>query len=362
MKAVIYHGLQDVRVEDIPEPTIMKPSDALVRMTKASICGSDLHFFNNGPDLGLAPGTRLGHEFVGVVEAVGADVRHVKVGDRVVAPFVFSDGDCFYCQKGLHSSCEHGGIFGSPFWGEHAGGEVEGGQSEFIRVPLADGTLVVIPEALATAENDLKVLPLGDVFSTGYHGVVNANIQQGDTVVVLGDGAVGQCAAQAATLFGAANIVIVGHHDDRLAIAASSGATRTVNAKEEDPVAVVKDLTHGRGADSVVETISSNSSLARALESVRDGGAISVLGMSHFFEPVDQPYSAMFMRNLHLHPGVCPSRAYIPDLLKVLEEGRIDPSVVLTHDLPLTDAAHGFKVMDSRESGSIKVALSPNGA
>lgn len=356
MKATLWQGLQDVRVEEVPEPTIQKPTDALVRVTKAGICGSDLHFFNNGTDLGLPPGTRLGHEFVGVVEAVGAEVSGLTAGDRVVAPFVFSDGDCFYCRRGLHSSCEHGGIFGSPFWGPHAGGEVEGGQSEFIRVPEAAGTLVVIPESLASAEHDLAVLPLGDVFATGYHGAVMAGVQPGDTVVVLGDGAVGQCAAQAAALLGAGRIIIVGHHDDRLALA--KVASDTVNARQADPVELVKNLTHGRGADAVIETISSNDSLARALAVVRDGGAIGVLGMNHFFEPVDQPYSATFMRNVSIHPGVCPSRAYIPQLLSVLEQGRIDPGVVFTHDLPIADAADGYAIMNERREGSIKVALS----
>ncbi|MGD9695669.1 MAG: alcohol dehydrogenase catalytic domain-containing protein [Thermoleophilia bacterium] len=359
MKATRYNGPRDVRVETVPDPSLLKDTDAIVRVTLAGICGSDLHFFNNGADLGLQPGTRLGHEFVGVVEEVGADVRTLAPGDRVVAPFVFSDGDCFFCRRGLHSSCEHGGIFGSPFWGPHAGGEVEGAQSELVRVPHADGTLVAIPEPLATRENDAKVLPLGDVFATGYHGAVNAGIRPGDTVVVLGDGAVGQCAVQAATLFGAGSIVAVGHHDDRLAIAAANGATHTVNAKAADAESAVKDLTDGRGADAVIETISSNDSLARALASVRDGGSVAVLGMSHFFEPVDQPYSPAFMRNVHIHPGVCPSRAYIPQLLNVLAQGRIDPGVVMTHELPLDDAARGYAVMDDREEGSIKVGLAP---
>jgi threonine dehydrogenase-like Zn-dependent dehydrogenase len=359
MRAAHYHGLQDVRVEGTPEPTIRKGSDALVRVTKAGICGSDLHFYNSGDALGLEPGTRLGHEFVGVVEAVGAEVRNVAVGDRVVAPFVFSDGDCFFCRRGLTSSCEHGGIFGSPFWGEHAGGEVEGGQGEFVRVPEADGTLVVIPEALASDEHDLKVLPLGDVFATGYHGVVNARVRPGDTVAVLGDGAVGISAVAAATLFGAAGIVLVGHHDDRLAVGARAGATHVVNARREDPMEVIRELTSGRGADGVVETISNNESLGRALDAVRDGGSVAVLGMSHFFEPVDQPYSATFMRNVSIHPGVCPSRAYIPRLLNVVAQGRVDPGVVFTHDLPLAEAARGYEMMNLREEGSIKVALTP---
>ncbi|MDX6644702.1 MAG: hypothetical protein QOK40_429, partial [Miltoncostaeaceae bacterium] len=161
------------------------------------------------------------------------------------------------------------------------------------------------------------------------------------------------------TLFGAAGIVLVGHHDDRLAVGARAGATHLVNARREDPLEVIRELTAGRGADAVVETISNNESLGRALESVRDGGAVAVLGMSHFFEPVDQPYSAVFMRNVSIHPGVCPSRAYIPRLLNVVAQGIVDPGLVFTHDLPLAEAARGYEVMNSRMEGSIKVALTP---
>ncbi|HTI32164.1 MAG TPA: alcohol dehydrogenase catalytic domain-containing protein [Miltoncostaea sp.] len=358
MKAARYHGLRDVRVEDVPEPTILKGSDALVRVTKAGICGSDLHFFNNGPDLGMEAGTRLGHEFVGVVEAVGADVTGLTAGDRVVAPFVFSDGSCFFCGEGIHSSCTSGGIFGSPFWGPHAGGEVEGGQSEFVRVPEADGTLVVIPEALAAAEHDAAVLPLGDVFATGYHGAVQTGIRPGDTVVVIGDGAVGLCAVQAAALKGAAHVVLLGHHADRVTIGMANGATHTADG-DEAATSVVQELTEGRGADAVIDSISGDSSIKQAIGLVRDGGAVSMLGMSHFFQPVEQPISATFMRNVSLHPGVAPTRAYIPELLPEVERGTINPGVVFTHDLPLDDAPKGFEIMDSRAEGSIKVALTP---
>lgn len=359
MRTVRFNGVRDVRVERAPDPSLLRSSDAIVRVTLAGVCGSDLHFFNNGADLGLAPGTRLGHEFVGVVEAVGDDVRTLSVGQRVVAPFAFSDGECVNCRRGLHTSCEAGGIFGSPFWGPHAGGEVEGGQSEYIRVPQADGTLVKIPDELASAEFDARVLPLGDVFATGYHGAVNAGIRPGDTVVVLGDGAVGQCAVQAATLFGAAEVVLVGHHDDRLAIGAANGATQVVNGRTASAAERIADLTGGRGADAVIETVSGNASLALALEAVRPGGNVAVLGMSHFFEPVEQPYSSAFMRNVHIHPGVCPSREYIPQLMRLLARGRIDPGVVMTHILPLDAAADGYRIMDERGDGSIKVGLAP---
>ena len=359
MRSARYHGLRDIRVETIPEPTILKGSDALVRVTKAGICGSDLHFFNNGPDLGMEAGTRLGHEVVGVVEAVGADVTGVKAGDRVVAPFVFSDGSCFFCDQGVQSSCTSGGIFGSPFWGEHAGGEVEGGQSEFVRVPEADGTLVVIPEALAADEHDLAVLPLGDVFATGYHGAVQTGVTPGDTVAVIGDGAVGLCAVQAAALKGAAAVVLLGHHPDRVAIGMANGATHTANGKGDEAADLVHELSDGRGADAVIDSISGDASIKQAISLVRDGGAVSMLGMSHYFQPVEQPISGVFMRNVSLHPGVCPSRAYIPELLPAIEGGAINPGVVFTHDLPLDDAARGFEIMDNRAEGSIKVALTP---
>lgn len=359
MRATRFNGTRDVRVETAPDPSLLRASDAIVRVTLAGICGSDLHFFNNGDDLGLAHGTRLGHEFVGVVEAVGDDVRTLAVGDRVVAPFAFSDGECANCRRGLHTSCDAGGIFGSPFWGPHAGGEVEGGQSEYIRVPQADGTLVVIPQELAAPEFDARVLPLGDVFATGYHGAVNAGIRPGDAVVVLGDGAVGQCAVQAAALFGAAEVVLVGHHDDRLAMGAAHGATGVVNGRSESASERIAQITDGQGADAVIETISGGASLALALEAVRPGGNVAVLGMNHYFEPVEQPYSAAFMRNVHIHPGACPSREYIPQSMRLLAQGRIDPGVVMTHVLPLEDAAEGYAIMDERRGGSIKVGLAP---
>lgn len=357
MRATIFNGVRDVRVESAPDPALLRPTDAIVRVTLAGICGSDLHFFNSGDDLGIPQGTRLGHEFVGVVEEVGDQVRAVRVGDRVVAPFAFSDGQCTHCRRGLHTSCEVGGIFGGPFWGPHAGGEVEGGQSEFLRVPHADGTLVAIPEGLATPDADAQVLPLGDVFATGFHGVVNARVAPGDTVVVVGDGAVGQCAVQAAALAGAATVIVIGHHDDRLAIAAANGATHALNGRGGIVAEQVAHITHGQGADGVIDTISGPGSLTLALEVVRPGGNLAVLGMNHFFQPVDQPYSAAFLRNVHIHPGACPAREYLPRLMDLLAGGCINPGVVMTHMLPLDQAAEGYAIMDQRRDGSVKVGL-----
>lgn len=360
MKATYYNGRGEVRVTDMPEPTLLRDDDAIVRVTLASICGADLDFFNNGPELGFADGTRIGHEFLGVVEAVGKGVRTVKAGQRVLVPFCFSDGTCFNCRNGLHSSCERGGVFGSPFWGPHADGDVQGGQSELARIPMADSTLIVIPEALSGPEHDAKVLPLGDNFATGYHGAVNTNIRPGDTVVVIGDGAVGQCAVQAATLFSPASILLIGHHDDRLKVATANGATHAVNSNQEDAVAQAKNLTHGRGADAVIDAIGSKDSLTQSFEVARDGATVSALGLQFFFQPVDPPFASAFMRNIRIHTGLCPAPAYIPKLMKLAESGRIDPSTIFTHRLALTDAARGYDIMNSREQGSIKVSLSPS--
>lgn len=360
MRATTFHGVGDIRVEDVPDSTILAPTDAIVRVTKAGICGSDLHFLHFGDALGMEPGLRLGHEFVGVVEEVGSEVTGLAVGDRVVAPFAFSDNTCACCNLDVQTSCTQGGIFGSPFWGPNAGGQVEGGQAEFLRVPQAAGTLVKIPGSLATAENDTKVLPLGDVLATGYHAAVNAGVGPGTTAVVIGDGAVGISGVIAAKLLGAERIIQVGHHADRLAIGTASGATHVINGKEQDVVATVFELTGGLGADGVVETISSNATIAQAVDVARPGGHVGIVGMSHFFEEAPgQPYATAFMKNVALHPGVCPSRHYIPGLLADLEAGKMDPSVVFTHDISLDDAAEGYRIMDQRIDGSIKVALTP---
>jgi len=359
MKAAYYNGRADIRVMDMPEPTLLKSTDAIVRVTLAGICGADLDFTNNGPELGLAVGTRLGHEFVGVVESVGEDVRKLRVGDRVLSSFCFCDDTCFYCRDNQHQACEHGGVFGSPFWGEHGGGEVQGGQAEFVRVPEADGTLWVIPEALSGPEHDAKILPIGDNFATGYHGAVMANVKTGGNVVVIGDGAVGQCAVLGASLLGAGRIVMIGHHDDRLKVAGAHGATNLINTKNVGSVEAVKELTNGRGADSIIDCIGSKASLAEAFSLARAGASISVMGPKFLFEPVDAPYASMFLRNIRLHTGLLPANAYIPQLLKAVEAGRVDPSFIFTHTLPLTEAPRGYEIMNKRESGSIKVNLRP---
>lgn len=361
MKATRWHGDRDIRVDEVPEPGILEDTDAVVRVVLAGICGTDLHLYNAGSALGLPGGMRIGHELVGVVEAVGTGVRRIRPGDRVVSPFAFCDGTCFFCDHGMHCNCEHGGIFGfAPMWRPEHGTEIQGCQSELVRVPMADGTLVPVIEGLATGEHDAKLLPLADVFSTGYHGVVGAQVGPGDTVVVIGDGAVGISATQAAVVHGAGAIVQVGHHDDRLAIGARVGATHSVNAGDDGTGLddLVRSLTDGRGADAVVDTISTETTLAQGLGLVRSGGHLSFVGLGFAFQPPSgDVYESAFWRNVTLHGGLAPARAYIERLMPLVEQGRIDPSVVLTHTLPLGEAPRGYEIMDERETGSVKVAL-----
>lgn len=359
MKATYYHDRGEVKLGNVPEPKILKETDAIVRVTLAGICGADLDFIRNGPEMGVPQGMRLGHEFVGVVEAIGSNVHNVKVGDRVVASAMFADGECHYCNRDLTSACEHGGLFGSPMFVEHGGDDIQGGQSEFVRVPFANTSLFTLPESLSSGADDAKVLPLADNFATGYHGALNANIRHGETVVVMGDGAVGQCSALASSLFAPAQIVLVGRHESRLKFALeNSGATHVVNAKTDDPVEFVKQLTDGYGAMSVIDSVGNASSIEQGLAMAQSGAKLSILGFGHLFAPVEPPYPNALFRNLTIHTGIVNVIAYMKTLLPIVESGRIDPSVIFTDTLPLDEAVKGYELMGSRAEGTIKVALS----
>jgi len=272
---------------------------------------------------------------------------------------MFVDGGCYYCKRDLPSACEHGGLFGTPLFKEHGGDDVQGGQAEYIRVPYANSTLFKLPESLTGDEHDSKVLPLGDNFATGYHGALNANIKTGETVVVIGDGAVGLSAVMAATLFGPSTIILVGRHDSRLELAKTIGATHVVNSKNEDAVAFVKSLTEGRGANSVIDSVGNKAAIAQGMEMTQAGASISVLGFGHLYEPVEQPYSSALFRNITIHTGVVNVAAYMEKLLPIVERGVIDPSKIFTDILPLKDAAKGYDLMRDRASGTLKVALRP---
>ena len=345
MRVTVYHAPGDVRVENVPDPTIQQPTDAIVRITHACICGSDLWFYRGIED--WQPGWRTGHEWMGVVEAVGSEVKTLKPGDRVIAPFAFSDGTCEFCQKGLQTSCLQGS-----FWG---GKSNDGGQAEAIRAPLADGTLVVLPPETEGDDALLKaILPLTDVMGTGHHAAVAAETRPGGTVAVVGDGAVGLCGVLAAKRLGAERIIILGRHDKRLEIARHFGATDVVTGKGEEAIAEVQEMTNG-GAESVLECVGAESAMATAVKVARPGGTIGYVGVPHGSEKIDVAY--MFMSNIALRGGVAPVRAYIPDLLKDVIAGKLDPSPVLDLTVDLDGVPSGYAAMDNREA--IKVMVRP---
>jgi threonine dehydrogenase-like Zn-dependent dehydrogenase len=284
---------------------------------------------------------------MGIVEAVGSEVKTLKVGDRVIAPFAFSDGTCEFCKKGLQTSCLQGS-----FWG---GESNDGGQAEAIRAPLADGTLVVVPPETEGDEALLKaILPLTDVMGTGHHAAVAAGVRPGGTVAVVGDGAVGLCGVLAAKRLGAERIIILGRHDKRLEIARHFGATDVVRSRGEQSVAEVKEMTNG-GAESVLECVGAESAMETAVKVARPGGTIGYVGVPHGSEQIDIAY--MFMSNIALRGGVAPVRAYIPELLKDVIAGKIDPSPVLDLTVDLNGVPSGYAAMDSREA--IKVMVRP---
>jgi threonine dehydrogenase-like Zn-dependent dehydrogenase len=344
MKATVYHAARDVRLEDVPDPRIADAKDAVVRVTRAAICGSDLWFYRGVSE--LTPGDHTGHEFVGIVEEVGRDVRSVRPGDAVIAPFAWSDGTCEFCRANLQTACVHGDFFGH---GEY------GGQAQFVPVPYADGTLVKMPTSIA--EDDRKrnaSVTLCDVMATGYHGVVRAQTAPGATVVVVGDGAVGLCAVlSAAKEAQAERVIAVGHNPERLELAKRFGATHTFDSHDRQVQDKIVELTAG-GAPHVVEAVGNQESFDLAVNVARPGGTVGFVGVPHNVK--SPPLSTIFFNSLTVRGGPAPVRAYLPQLIASLEAGRIDPSPVLDLELPLDKVADGYAAMDQRRA--IKVLLS----
>jgi len=351
MRATVYKGLNKVEVDNVPDPVIADPKDVIVKITSGGICGSDLHIYRG--HFQLNEGDTVGHEFVGRVEEVGSEVKDLKKGDKVIGPFWCSCDKCHYCKKGLHTSCVQGGCFG---FGDLLGG-LGGCQAEYVRVPNAEGTLVKAPESLSDDSYDEKTLLLGDNVCTGYHGSLNGDIKPGDTVVVYGDGAVGLFATYAATLFEPGQLITVGHHDYRLDIASKYGATKVINSKNEDASEIIRNMTDGHGANVIVECVGNTDSLQSCLELTRPGGTVSITGL--FWEPFPLNMTDFYLRNLHLRGGVAPTRAYMPTLMKHVEDGRLDPTLVLTHRLPLEETPRGYELMDQRIDNAIKVLVKP---
>ncbi|MCF2129138.1 zinc-dependent alcohol dehydrogenase family protein [Strepomyces sp. STD 3.1] len=337
MRATLMYAAGDVRVEDVADPKIQQPTDAVVRIVLSCVCGSDLW-----PYKSLEPTDsprHMGHEFLGVVEETGNEVRGVQRGDVVVAPFVWADNTCAYCREGLQTSCPHGGQ-----WGVNG---VDGGQGQAARVPQADGTLVKLP---VTEDSDLlpDLLTLSDVLCTGYHAARTAGVGRGDTVTVIGDGAVGLSAVISARLLGAEQIILMGRHEARTDLGREFGATDVVAERGDEGVARVRELTDGEGTRKVLECVGLKEALVTGFGVVRDGGTVSRVGAPQF---TDVPFGfADFLRNITLTGGVAPARAYIEELMPHILDGSIRPGRVFDRTVSLEDIADGYRAMNDREA------------
>lgn len=345
MRATLLHGAGDVRVEDVPDATLQEQTDALVRITTSCICGSDLHPYRSMP--ADRPPARMGHEFIGVVEAVGREVTTVAKGDLVVAPFAYSCGTCQFCRDGLPTSCEHGG-----FWDTLA---EAGGQAEAIRVPLADGTLFRLPVAADSALIP-SLLTLADVLGTGYHAAVKGGVRPGSIVTVIGDGAVGLLAVLSAKRLGAEQIILMGRHRSRTDLGREFGASHVVTERGEPGVAKVRELTGGFGSHVVVEAVGHMPAYEQAFGVVRHGGTISRVGVPQYSKaPVG--FTSLFGGNITLNGGPAPTRAYMRELLPPILDGEIEPGRVFDSSVPLQQVPDGYRAMDARRR--LKVLVTP---
>lgn len=349
MRATVLHGAGDIRLEDVADPALRDPTDAIVRVVAACVCGSDLWGYR-----GVSPTERprrIGHELVGIVEEVGSEVHTVKAGDFVIAPFAVSDGDCVHCRNGVYTSCLRGGYWGST---DKAGELIDGAQAQYVVSPFADGTLVATPgvpdESLLSS-----VLSLSDVMGTGHHAAIAAGVGPGDTVAVVGDGAVGLCAVLAANRLGAERIIVMSRHDARQRVAKEFGATDIVTERGDEGAAKVIDLLGGIGADAVLECVGTKESMQQALDSVRPGGRVGYVGVPA--GGPELPVGQMFGNNIAVAGGVAPVRGYIGELLADVLDGKINPGLVFDAEYPLDRVAEAYAAMDAREV--IKPLLRP---
>jgi threonine dehydrogenase-like Zn-dependent dehydrogenase len=345
MRATVMYGAGDVRVEDVPDPVLREPTDAVVRVLRSCICGSDLWPYGSMPASGH--GQRMGHEFLGVVEGTGADVSGLSAGDLVVAPFVWADNTCDFCREGLQTSCRHGGL-----WGH----ELDGGQGEAVRVPQAQGTLVKLPAAIG-ADSPLlpSLLTLSDVFCTGHHAAATARVSPRTSVTVIGDGAVGLCAVLAARRLGAERILLMGRHKERTDLGREFGATDVIAERGAEGVHRIRELTGGDGTHAVLECVGTGEAIETALGVARDGGMVSRVGAAQYTDvPMD---FGTLMRNITLTGGVAPARAYIEELLPDVLDGTIEPGLVFDRAVSLEEVPDGYRAMASREA--LKVLIRP---
>jgi threonine dehydrogenase-like Zn-dependent dehydrogenase len=337
MKAAIFKGKGVIELGERPDPTIKEPTDAVVRVVLACVCGSDLWFYRGETDYPV--GNPIGHEFLGVVEHVGKSVRTIAKGDLVIAPFLYSDGTCPRCRAGITSACVAGGV-----WGANG---IDGGQGEAVRAPLADGTLVKVPGSGHSAETLAALLTLSDVMCTGHHAAVSAEVQQGDTVAIVGDGAVGLCAIIAAKRLGAERIIALSRNPVRQQLAREFGATDIFAERGKEAKEAALNLTDGVGVDAALECVGTNEAMQTALAIARPGSIVGYVGVPH---GVEIPVPTIFYRNIGAHGGPAPARAYIPELLEDVLAGRINPGRVFDFTTDLDGIAQAYAAMDERRA------------
>src|SRR5437763_558985 len=389
MKALCWYGKNDVRVETVPDPTILNPRDAIVKITATAICGSDLHLYD-GFIPTMEPGDILGHEFMGEVVEVGPAVKNLKVGDRVVVPFTIACGKCFFCNQELWSLCDNSnpngwvaeklyGYTGSALFGySHIYGGYAGGQAQYARVPFAD----VGPLKIDTGMKDEQVLFLSDVFPTGYMAAENCDIQTGDTVAVWGCGPVGLFAIRSAYMLGAENVIAIDRFPERLELAKEAGAETLDYMESDDLIEQLKEMTGGRGPDRCIDAVGMEAHgntvgsvydsvkqtlrlemdrpnvLRQAIQACRKGGSVSIPGVYGSF--LDKlPFGAAFGKGLTMKMGQTHMHKYLPRLLNYIEEGKLEPSFVITHRVPLTKAAEAYATFANEQNDCIKVVLKP---
>jgi threonine dehydrogenase-like Zn-dependent dehydrogenase len=338
MRVTTIHAPGDIRLEDRPRPEVTAPTDAVIKITAGCICGSDLWPYRG--ENPITPGATIGHEMVGVVEDVGSEVRSFRPGDFVIVPFCTCDNTCPNCRNGAQSACRNGGF-------------TTGGQGEYGLVEQAEGSLVKTP-SLPDPSMIPSLLTLSDVFPTGWHCAVSAGVEKGDTVVVVGDGAVGLCGVLAAAQMGAERVVAMSRHESRQQIARQFGATDIVAERGKEGAAAIKELTDGVGADAVLECVGTDDAMQQAFAVARPGSMVGFVGVPH---GVRLPVERMFAKNVGLAGGVAPVRQYLPDLLELVTSGAVNPGLVFDTVLPLSEVAEGYRAMDERTA--IKVLLQP---
>lgn len=348
MKALTFTGLETITYETIQDPQIIDDSDVIVRVKRCAICGSDLHVFY-GRERGIDHHTAMGHEFTGEVVEVGRNVRSLRKGDHVMSPFTTSCGKCFYCLRGLTCRCVNSQLFG---WVENGNG-LHGGQSEYVRVPMADGTLVKIPEGISVDE----ALMMGDILSTGFYCAKQARVKPGETHVVIGCGPVGLMAVIGAKHYGSDKLFAIDTLPERLQMAKKFGAT-TIDASKENAIEKIKDVTEGRGADAVMEAVGSSGAGKLAYDLIRPGGIISVVGVCDDANLSFSPVEA-YNKNITYTVGRCPARAMMDELTPFVRSKKVDFTSIVTHRMKLQDGVKGYDIFANKKDNCLKVILEP---